>query len=134
MSGKPRVIITIHHRDELSLGDNRNQLGLSAYHWGILIQPKNPKGSDSTAYDISDAARPDPITRQDLNPNRDWHFRPKPGVNPVLSGRLLGKVMIGKVPNNLTDAGIEAILKEVPLPAKNAKPVQNCVTWILTAV
>lgn len=132
MSNKRRVMVTIHYRDELSLRDNRARLGLSAYHWGILIQPKNPKGLDSNAYDVSDGARPDPMARQDLNPSRDWHFRAKLGVSPILSGRLLGKVMVGKVPNNVTDANMEDLLRKVPLPIKNTG--QNCVTWTLATI
>jgi hypothetical protein len=134
MSNKRRVILTIHHRDELSLGSNRTQLGYAACHWGILIQPKKPKGSSSNAYDVSNGAKPDPITRQDLNPNFEWRFRTSLRVNHRLSGHLLGRVMIGKVPNNVTDAQIEAILGAVPLPVKNATPEQNCVTWILAAI
>jgi hypothetical protein len=42
--------------------------------------------------------------------------------------------MIGKVPNNVADAEIEAILRAVPLPVKNMTPEQNCVTWILAAI
>lgn len=131
MSNKPRVIITIHHRDESSLGANRQNLGLAAYHWGVLIQPKTPKGADSSAYDVSDASIPDNVNRRDLNPGHDWHFRPKHRVNPVMSGRLLGRVMIGKVPPRFTEGAIEALLREVPLPIKN---VQNCVTWIVAAI
>lgn len=62
----------------------------------------------------SDGARPDPMTRQDINPNRDWHLRAKLGVSAILSGCLLGKVMVGRVPENVTDAEIEALIKEVP--------------------
>ncbi|RMZ76315.1 hypothetical protein DV738_g4993, partial [Chaetothyriales sp. CBS 135597] len=127
-------MVTIHHRDQLSLGNNREALGLSAFHWGILIQPKNPKGNDSHAFDVSDASIPDPLTRRDLNPNHDWHFRPKLAVNPLLSGRLLGRIMIGKVPKDFTDDAIEALLKTVPLPVKNATPNQNCATWIVAAI
>lgn len=134
MSNKRRIIISIHHRDQFSLGEHRTRLGHAAYHWGILIQPKNPKGSDSDAYDVTDAAIVDPLTRQNLNPNHDWHFRPKVGVNPHNSGRLLGRVMIGKMPNNVTNADIEHILRSVPLPVKNASPEQNCVTWTLAAI
>ncbi|KAE8148038.1 hypothetical protein BDV25DRAFT_159097 [Aspergillus avenaceus] len=108
MSNKRRVMVTINHRDRLSLREHRAQLGFAAYHWGILIQPKNTKGSDSSTYDVSDAAMPDPHTRVDHNPNRDWIFRPKHRVNAELSGRLLGRVMVGKVPNNVPDAHIEA--------------------------
>lgn len=60
MSNKRRIIISIHHRDQFSLGEHRTRLGHAAYHWGILIQPKNPKGSDSDAYDVTDAAIVDP--------------------------------------------------------------------------
>lgn len=128
-------MVTIHHRGSLSLGDNRARLGRSAYHWGILIQPKKPKlGRDSIAYDVSDAAKPDPETRQDHNPNYDWHFRAKRAVNndPFVGGNLLGRVMIGKVPNHITDADIEDLLGQVPLPIKNTE--QNCVTWTLASI
>jgi hypothetical protein len=134
MSNKRRVMLTIHHRDELSLGPNRVRLGYAAYHWGILIQPKKPKGSDSNAYDVSNGARPDPVTRQELNPNFEWRFRANRGVDPLRSGHLLGRVMIGKVSNNVSDAQIEAILRAVPLPVLNTTPEQNCVTWILAAL
>lgn len=128
-------MVTIHHRGQLSLGDNRARLGNSAYHWGILIQPKKPKlGRDSSAaYDVSDAAKPDPATRRDLNPNYDWHVRAKRDANnPFVSGNLLGRVMIGKVPNHITDADIEDLLGKIPLPVKNTE--QNCVTWTLAAI
>jgi hypothetical protein len=125
MSNKRRVMLTIHHRDELSLGPNRARLGYATYHWGILIQPKKSKGSDSNAYDVSDGA---------FNPNFEWRFRATRGVDPLRSGRLLGRVMIGKVSNNVADTQIEAILRAVPLPVQNTTPEQNCVTWILAAI
>lgn len=132
MSNKRRVMVTVHHRSGLSLRDNRVRLGLAAYHWGILIQPKKPKGDDSNAYDVSDGAKPDPTTRHDLNPDREWLFRAEEGVNPLRSGHLLGRVMIGKVPNHVTDADIEDLLRKVPLPLKNTE--QNCVTWVSASI
>ncbi|KND86749.1 hypothetical protein TOPH_08602 [Tolypocladium ophioglossoides CBS 100239] len=118
MGNKRRVVVTVHHRDELSLGNNRDRLGYEAFHWGILCN----------AYDVSDGATIDPDTWQDLNPSREWYFRPKHGVDPVRSGRLLGRIIIGKVPKNITDADIKALLADVPLPAQNATPQQSCVT------
>ncbi|OAG35750.1 hypothetical protein AYO21_10067 [Fonsecaea monophora] len=134
MGGKARVRVVIRHRDEFSHGDSRKQLGQAAYHWGILIQPKNPKGFDSNVYDVTDATVPDPITRVDLNPNHDWRIRSKMSVNPMHSGRLLGRVMIGKVPSHITIEGIDDILRQVPLPIKSSTPVQNCVNWVLAAI
>ena len=128
MSSKRRVMVTIHHRGRLSLRENRTRLGRSAYHWGILIQPKNPKHHDSNALDVSDGIAVDPVTHRDLNPNLEWNFRAKADV----SGSLLGRVVIGKVPNKVTNAEIEALLREVPLPAKDT--AQNCVTWTMAAI
>jgi hypothetical protein len=134
MGNKQRVTVSIDHRDKFSLGDNRNRLGHCAFHWGILILPKKQKGADSKTYDASDGSMPDPLTRQELNPNHDWRFRYRMSVNPWISGRLLGRIMVGKVPANVTDDEIEAVLRKIPLPVKNADPEQNCHTWILTAI
>lgn len=128
MSSRRRVMVTIHHRGRLSLRENRTRLGRSAYHWGILIQPKNPKHHDSNALDVSDGIVVDPVAHRDLNPNLEWNFRAKADV----SGSLLGRVMIGKVPNKATNAEIEAMLREVPFPAKDT--AQNCVTWTMAAI
>ncbi|KAF2789405.1 hypothetical protein K505DRAFT_253434 [Melanomma pulvis-pyrius CBS 109.77] len=131
---KRRVYVSIHHRDELSLGENRVRLGYEAFHWGILITPKSSRGPDSLAFDIFDVAVLDPISRQDTNPNRNWIFRPKTRVDSMRSGRLLGRVLIGKVPNNTTDVQIQSVLATVPVPVNGATPQQSCVTWTLAAV
>lgn len=128
MSNKRRVMVTIHHRGRLSLRENWTRLGRSAYHWGILIQPKNPKDHDSNAFDVSDGMAVDPITHRDLNPNLEWNFRAKTDA----SGSLLGKVMIGKVPNKVKNNEIESRLREVPLPIQDT--AQNCVTWTMAAI
>ncbi|OJZ80909.1 hypothetical protein ASPFODRAFT_704145 [Aspergillus luchuensis CBS 106.47] len=132
MRNKRRVLISIHHRDESSLGDNRPRLGFSAFHWGFLIQPKHSSGDDTDAYDISDASVPDPITRLDTNPNHDWKFRVKKRVDIMGSGRLLGRIMIGKVPNNVTSTEIENVLASVPFPIKGTE--ENCVSWTMDAI
>lgn len=134
MINKRQVFVTIQYRDELSLGENRQKLGYAAYNWGILISPKVSAGKDCYAFDVSDAARPDPETRVDCNPNRDWVFRSKPNVDPLFSGHVLGRVMIGKVPNDIGTSAIEARLAAIPLPEKEAVPEQNCVSWTMSAI
>jgi len=134
MSNKRRLYVSIHHRDESSLGDNRVRLGYNAFHWGILITPKKSNGPDSLAFDVSDGAKPDPVTRQDTNSDYNWIFRSKTQVDPIRSGRLIGRVLIGKVPNNITDLQIQSILATVPLPVKDATPQQSCVTWVISAI
>jgi hypothetical protein len=133
MSNKRRVFVTIHHRDALSLGENRGRLGRAAYHWGIFVAPKASIGQEGHAYDVTNGVDPDPDARVDRNPNRDWFFRVTT-ANLKTNGHLLGMVMIGEVPNNVSCSDIEARLKSVPLPQKGVVPEQNCVTWIMAAI
>lgn len=60
--------------------------------------------------------------------NRNWFFRANAAVNPMLNGRLLGMVMIGKVLTEIDYSEIETRLGSVPFPQKGAVPKQNCVT------
>ncbi|OBT62172.1 hypothetical protein VE03_08337 [Pseudogymnoascus sp. 23342-1-I1] len=129
MSNKRRVFVSIHHRGALSLGENRQRLGYAAYHLGILISPKVYKEQDCYTFDVS-AARPDPETRVDHNPNHEWIFR----SNPTVSGSLLGLVMVGKIPNGVEISEIRTRLQSVPVPQRNAVPEQNCVTWTMSAI
>ncbi|KAJ5951479.1 uncharacterized protein N7479_009892 [Penicillium vulpinum] len=62
------------------------------------------QGPDSWAFDVSDGALIDPVRRVNLNEEGNWRFREKANVDPEQSGRLLGGVMIGKVPNEVTYA------------------------------
>ncbi|PGG99555.1 hypothetical protein AJ79_08492 [Helicocarpus griseus UAMH5409] len=125
--------VTIHYRDEFSLGAHRQLFGHAAYHWGLLFSPKKAKGRTSYTYDVSDAADPHPVTRVDRNPERNWVYRPRDKVDPALSTRLLGRVMIGKIPNNVSYSRIQAILNTVPL-LRNGFQTENCVSWTRDAI
>lgn len=59
MSDKRRVIVTIHHRDEYSLHQHTERLGHTAYHVGLLIQPKSLGGGDKTsqAYFVTNGSK-----------------------------------------------------------------------------
>ncbi|KAL4946373.1 hypothetical protein BDV06DRAFT_136977 [Aspergillus oleicola] len=133
-SNKRRVFLTLHHRDELSLSKNRRRLGHASYHWGILITPKRSKGRDCYAYDVTNAVDPDPFTRIERNPDYEWRFRHKDNVDPMISGSLLGRILIGKVPHGISHKEIQAILEEVLVPRKNMRPEENCVTWTRGAI
>lgn len=74
MSNKCRAFVSLFYRDELSVGENRQQLGYAAYHWGILISPKKSKGPDCYSYDVTNWARLDPITMIDHNPETQLVF------------------------------------------------------------
>lgn len=92
MRNKRRIFLSIHYRGALSLGENRQRPGYTAYHWGILISPKVYKEQDCYTFDVSDAAVPDPETRLDHNPSYEWRFR----SNPTVSGSLLGLIILQK--------------------------------------
>jgi uncharacterized protein DUF6914 len=127
---KRRIFIAVYCRDELSVGQNRQRLGTSAYHWAILIRPKCPRGSDTHALDIADGE-----TTADLNSDGDWYFRSNEHVNPGNDMHMLGAIMVGKVPHEVLNMQIENLLcYHVPLPMKGAVPDQNCVTWIKAAL
>ena len=136
MSNKRRIYITIHHRGALSLGKDRAKLQHSAFHWGILVAPKSFNGTDCTMYDVTNSLQPIQDHRHDLNVDGNWFFRSRQHVNLFRDNvKVIGRIMIGKVPNNISDDRIEGILKnEVPLPDKEAVPVQNCVSWTWSAV
>ena len=135
---KRRIVVALYHRDRLSLGDNRKRLGYEAYHWGILVMPKKPPRTDGrpgcNAYDATDITVTDPKTRRDLNPDNDWFFRPQHHINPSSTGRLIGRIIVGKLPRNVADSDIDNLLAEVPLPVKDASPTQSCVSWALGAL
>ncbi|KAJ5473493.1 hypothetical protein N7475_003059 [Penicillium sp. IBT 31633x] len=134
MTNKRQVFLSLYHRDSLSLSNNRQRLGYAAYHWGIIVAPKNSKGSNCYVFDVSDGIILDSVNRVNLNPDGDWHFRERANVHPERSGHLLGMVMIGKVPNEISYAQIRGILELIPLPRKDALPEQNCVSWTKAAI
>lgn len=133
MSNKRQVFVSLHHRDALSVGNNRQRLGHAAFHWGILICPKSSNRADCYAFDVSDGIVLDSVHRVNLNPEGNWLFREKQ-VDPKMSVRRLGRVMIGKVPNEVTYAEIHDLLGAILLPQKGAVPEQNCVTWTKAAI
>jgi hypothetical protein len=134
MSNKRRLMVSIYHRDECSLGQNRNRLGSAAFHWAIFVRPKNSKGNDVRIIDVTDSPIVDPQTLQDLNPSHDWRFRVKPQVDPSKTTRILGAIMIGKLPNSMSFAELDGMLSKLPLPVHNARPEQNCVSWVQAAI
>lgn len=140
MSNKDRVCIEVFHRDEQTLLEiqRQNPQGMEIYrryHWAILIRPKDTKKlAQSASFDITDGVRQAPDRNQDLNPTRDWWFRVKTGANPLLTGRFLVAVCIGKLPKGVTMDEIENLLSEVPLPRKDTNPEQRCSYWTAMAV
>ena len=134
MSNKRRVFVSIYHRGRFSLGENRTQLQHGAFHWSIVTAPKSSKGADNRAYDVTDGIVVLHSGQSYSNTDGDWHFRSKADIDPNENYRLVGRIIIGKIPNSISDAEIEEILARMSLPLNSAIPKQNCVSWTWNAI
>ncbi|KAL4806244.1 hypothetical protein BDV18DRAFT_160311 [Aspergillus unguis] len=109
---KPRIYITLHARGRNSVGEKRTRLKHSAYHWGILISPKEqqqqqrrnkdqrytiPENTPAlpvhTHFDVTDSLYID----VDGQAKENWRYRERNSTDPVLDFRILARVLVGKV-------------------------------------
>ncbi|KJZ79717.1 hypothetical protein HIM_01186 [Hirsutella minnesotensis 3608] len=99
------------------------------------MTPPVSQGKECLVYDATDACYIDPETFRMINPTMDWWFRDKP-VDPELSSKLLGRLVIGRIPDGAHVSSVEltAFFREIPLPIKNTHPQQSCVTWATDAI
>ncbi|PNY27572.1 Uncharacterized protein TCAP_02502 [Tolypocladium capitatum] len=128
------VAVALYSRDHFSRGNARRIFGYEAYHWGILIMPQKSQGRDCQAFEATDASNIDPVTFRMTNPTMDWRFRATENVDPTLSAKLLGRIVIGQVPDGVSSAELRDFFESVPLPVKNTHPQQSCVTWAVDAI
>ncbi|KID87956.1 hypothetical protein MAJ_10761, partial [Metarhizium majus ARSEF 297] len=128
------VTVALYHRDHFSQGNARRAFGYEAYHWGILIMPQTSQGQDCHVFDATDASDIDPVTFRMKNPTMDWWFRSKTDADPALGTKLIGRIVIGNVPDEVSKTELEGFFGKVPLPVKNTHPQQSCVTWVEDAI
>ncbi|KAG5984365.1 hypothetical protein E4U55_005040 [Claviceps digitariae] len=150
-----RLAVALHHRDSLSLGPSRKIFGYEAYHWGILIAPPVGTAQDSTAQestsqddpsqddkdskkdclavDATDASGINPTTFRMDNPTMSWWMNHKM-VDPDASSKMLGFVVIGEIPGEVSNDELVTFFHTIPLPVKNTHPQQSCVTWVASAI
>jgi hypothetical protein len=55
-------------------------------------------------------------------------------VNPLNTGHFIVAVDIGKLPKNVTNAPVEALLERTTLPLSDQTPERSCVTWTRDAI
>ena len=136
MSNKDRVCIELFHRDQYSLGEeNRQKYGWATYHWAILVRPKVVRReSKCTSYDVTDAA----VVTEDGTGYRPadgtWRFRSRVPVYPLTSSSFLVAIDIGKLPKNVTNVQVRAVLERTTVPRSGQDPEQNCVSWTRDAI
>ncbi|KAH6628252.1 hypothetical protein F5144DRAFT_622221 [Chaetomium tenue] len=128
------IAVCLSHRDHFSEGHMRGVFSYEAYHWGLMITPKVSQGQDCHIFDATDATEIDPVTFRMRNPTMDWWFRDQKDVDPALSPKLIGRITIGRVPDEVSSDEVWHVFKNVPLPVRNRDPQQSCVTWAVNAI
>lgn len=134
MAEQRSLAVSLFHRDNLSHGKSRRILSSGAYHWGIFVVHGSKEAPTCDVYDATDAAEIDPETWRMANPTMDWWLRIRPSFSLETDEKLLGYVIIGDVPDEVSNTDLKQLFEEVPLPVKNTHPQQSCVTWVVDAV
>lgn len=67
-----------------------------------------------------------------MNLERDWYFGKKNNVDPLGSGWLIGRVIIGKLPPQTTDDDIENLFSSIALLDKELG--ERCRHWVWRVV
>lgn len=128
VGGKYRVSVAGFTRDGISNDASLEAVqGYAMYHWGIWVEPKNGRGV-GRRYDVEEhppmnsAAGPIP---------GGWKFGLRE-ENSRRSIRLIGRIMVGKLPAGKGYNDIEALLGQIPLPVDGSS--ENCITWAMNVV
>ncbi|KAM3527362.1 hypothetical protein MY4038_006412 [Beauveria bassiana] len=129
------VTLTLYDRGDLSQGRMRSVFGHKAYHWGVLIVPKEKRpGRVAHAFEATDASVIDPVTFRMTNPSMEWRYNARLGVDPELSQKLLGQLIVGEIPDGAAPKALDTFFEAVPLPVRNTEQQQGCVTWSINAL
>ncbi|KAF2464592.1 uncharacterized protein BDR25DRAFT_307131 [Lindgomyces ingoldianus] len=130
MSNKDRVFIAVYTRpgsSELdSLSPTRSKPKPQNYRWGIWVEPKNSTGA-GTSFDLEDSVAYSSVT----NPF-GWRFHFDDHKSPP--PRMLGRIMIGKLPEGMSVTDVTNILKRVPLPCDPGSAITDVVMWIKAVI
>ncbi|KAK2592818.1 hypothetical protein QQS21_009486 [Conoideocrella luteorostrata] len=129
------IAVALYRRDPISTDPRRRQIYQhEAYHWGILIITRGTYDYAYDAYDATDRNEINPNTLRQENPRGDWWFRSGTDVDRTRSGMLLGYIIIGTLPSQVTRANVGNFLEGVTLPKRNVDPQESCVTWVANAI
>ncbi|KAK8010298.1 hypothetical protein PG990_009263 [Apiospora arundinis] len=125
---KYRVSVAGFARDGISHNASLERpFGRAMYHWGIWVEPKNSQGAGRLYHmeeypPMNSAAGPIP---------GGWRFELRDS-NSKNSKRLIGRIMIGKLPAGNGYREVEALLSRVPAPVQGSS--ENCITWTMNAI
>lgn len=129
MRNKDRVYVALYFRQGISNEPAlRQQYQHAAYHWAILVMPKGSEGVGST-YDVKYQD-----TYSNVPGSGGWKYFYRGRADMRQSRAILGQVMIGKLPPEISSDDVDQMLSGIPIPEDNADPVQNCVSWLVHAI
>ncbi|XWX01578.1 hypothetical protein V2A60_009606 [Cordyceps javanica] len=125
---KYRVSVAAFARDYISNNASLEEsYGYAMYHWGIFVEPKGGKG-DGRLYHVEE--HPAMNSAQGTIP-AGWRFEPRKS-SAKASQRLIGRLLIGKLPAGNGFPEIDALLDQVPRPVMDTS--ENCISWTVNAI
>jgi Family of unknown function (DUF6914) len=96
-----------------------------SFHVALLLMRKQPTN------EVDDTVRYHVISK--INPQREvvWSFVAEHGVR-ARTIKLVGLVLLGKIPPDVTQGHLEACLRSIPMDQDN--PMWNCTHWVMNAI
>ncbi|OQE24389.1 hypothetical protein PENSTE_c007G03902 [Penicillium steckii] len=114
-------------------GQRLSQLEQKDFLWSIIVRERISTSNDNHCFDVRQMNLQSLRSGQSKSAG-EWRFRAMPNCDPSEEHRLLGHVMIGKIPHSVRHDRILDILEALPLPQSDKDPKENEVTWIRNAI
>jgi hypothetical protein len=130
MSNKDRIFVAIYMRPDTSTStvscySSASNPKPAKFQWGIWIEPENSQGAGTAFHVEDDLNVPYLLYSFDSHFHRDEHKAPP--------ANMLGRLMIGKIPQEQSIRDVERILRKVPLPSDPASSITDTLGWTRTA-
>ncbi|KAI0444041.1 hypothetical protein F4803DRAFT_549617 [Xylaria telfairii] len=127
--GKTRVFVAAYFREGITSSQwSEELLHHARFHWAIWTEPKGSTGTGS----CYQAMKYDEfINVPDWG---GWQYEYIINADYTRSGSMLGRIMVGKLPNDVSPYLMADTLSSIPLPTENNHHVENCVNWTVAAL
>jgi len=134
-ANKRQIMVALFSREDhiFNNGQRQTELERNDFLWSIVVRKRTSKSHDNYCFDVRQTNLESSRSDQSRSVG-DWQFRAITKCDPSEEDRLLGHVMIGKIPHSVSHDQILDILEALPLPQSNKNPEENEVTWIRNAI
>lgn len=131
---KPQIYIAALYRN------NRHAPTDAKFHGFVLVRPKKYvrwepmsiyKPMECSFIDVTDAIVQHEDGTFDANVEGKWRFRARHEVDVLMEGRLVGAVMVGKIPRGKDVRDLKRVLGRVDVPVRGRLPRENCWSWVV---